>query len=161
MPEANDYNSDERGGVTRREQQTIFRPRQPTQRIITNYPRVEQDSDSDYEDASQEDHHNRGDGRYPFSSPVPNFGRQKGTPSVKPDQFDGQEDWEQYYSHFLNCAALGNWPEKTQLLVLSSCLKGSARTFYIGLPQEDKHSYRNLVRRLDERFGSSKQQPRY
>ncbi|KAH3697525.1 hypothetical protein DPMN_085027 [Dreissena polymorpha] len=30
------------------------------------------------------------------------------------------------------------WPEKTQLLVLSSCLKGSARTFYIGLPQEDK-----------------------
>jgi hypothetical protein len=60
MPEANNNSSDARGGVTRREQQTILRPRQPTQRIITNYPRVEQDSDSDYDDASQEDHHNTG-----------------------------------------------------------------------------------------------------
>ena len=48
MPEANTNNSDERGGVTRREQQTIIRPRKPTKRTITNYPRVEQDSDSDY-----------------------------------------------------------------------------------------------------------------
>ncbi|KAH3868206.1 hypothetical protein DPMN_031346 [Dreissena polymorpha] len=41
MTEANDNNSDERGGVTRREQQKNLRPRQPTQRITTNYPRVE------------------------------------------------------------------------------------------------------------------------
>jgi len=82
-------------------------------------------------------------------------------PSLKPEKYNGQEDWEQYFSHFNNCAELGRWSEYEKLLVLSSCLTGIARTFYIALQEQERSTYRGLVRRLEERFGSTRQQTRY
>ena len=118
-----------------------------------------EDSDSDQEISTQRNNHYAfGDVNY---SPVPNGMRRVGLPSMKPDPYDGRDDWEQYISHFLNCAALGRWSEETKLLMLSFCLKGSARTFYIGLSDQDRMSYKRLVKRLEERFGSLKQQSRY
>lgn len=83
------------------------------------------------------------------------------TPRVKPDSYTGEEDWESYLSHFQNCAALGHWPDEEKGLCLAACLRGQARTFYMGLSAAERTSYPMLVKRLTERFGSARQQSRW
>lgn len=78
--------------------------------------------------------------------------------TIKPDFYDGKCDWDEYLSHFKNCAELGQWPPGQQLLVLSASLKGVARTYYMGLGPRDKLSFHALVRNLNQRFGSERQQ---
>ena len=77
--------------------------------------------------------------------------------TIKPDTFTGEDDWEQYISHFDNCAELGGWSDRERVLTLAACLKGQARIFYAGLLQNDKQSYRLLVHKLEQRFGSARQ----
>ena len=79
-------------------------------------------------------------------------------PVVIPDTYSGEDDWEQYISHFEDCAELGNWSEKE---ILAAKLKGQARVFYTSLPSSDKRSYRLLVARLELRFGSARQRSRW
>ena len=50
---------------------------------------------------------------------------------------------------------------KEKVLTLAAKLKGQARVFYSGLPSCDKRSYRLLVARLEQRFGSARQQSRW
>ena len=80
---------------------------------------------------------------------------------VKPEFFNGEDDWDQYISHFQNCADLGRWSETDKALTLSACLKGQARAFYLGLSPLDRTSYHRLVQKFSERFGSVRQQSRY
>lgn len=80
---------------------------------------------------------------------------------VKPEFFNGEDDWDQYISHFQNCADLGRWSETDKALTLSACLKGQARAFYLGLSPLDRSSYYKLVQKFSERFGSVRQQSRY
>lgn len=80
---------------------------------------------------------------------------------VKPEIYDGTDDWDQYISHFQNCADLGRWSETDKALTLSACLKGQARAFYLGLSPLDRTSYYRLVQKFSERFGSVRQQSRY
>ena len=80
---------------------------------------------------------------------------------VKPEFFNGDDDLDQYISHFQNCADLGRWSETDKALTLSACLKGQARAFYLGLSQLDRSSYCKLVQKFSERFGSVRQQSRY
>lgn len=80
---------------------------------------------------------------------------------VKPEFYTGDEDWDQYISHFQNCADLGRWSEMDKALTLSACLKGQARAFYLGLSPLDRSSYYRLVQKFSERFGSVRQQSRY
>ena len=80
---------------------------------------------------------------------------------VKPELYNGEDDWDQYVSHFQNCADLGRWSETDKALTLSACLKGQARAFYLGLIPKDRSSYHRLVQKLSERFGSVRQQSRY
>lgn len=80
---------------------------------------------------------------------------------VKPEFYTGDEDWDQYISHFQNCADLGRWSEVDKALTLSACLKGQARAFYLGLSPLDRSSYYRLVQKFSERFGSVRQQSRY
>lgn len=82
-------------------------------------------------------------------------------PVIKPTIYDGTEDWESYFSHFSNCADLGRWSNEEKALTLASCLKGSARTFYLGLRPKEQRVYAILEQKLSERFGSSRQQTRY
>ena len=82
-------------------------------------------------------------------------------PVVTPDTYSGEDDWEQYISHFEDCAELGNWSEKEKVLTLAAKLKGQARVFYTSLPSSDKRSYWLLVARLEHRFGSARQQSRW
>ena len=50
--------------------------------------------------------------------------------SIKPEPYDGGEDWEEYISHFEICAELGKWHETDKVLALAAALRGPARTFY-------------------------------
>ena len=81
--------------------------------------------------------------------------------SIKPEQYDGTEDWEEYISHFEICAELGRWREQDRVLALAAALKGPARTFYISLTLTEKRTYDLLVQRLGQRFGSTRQQNRW
>lgn len=81
--------------------------------------------------------------------------------SVKPETFDGVEDWEEYISHFEICAELGRWSDHEKLLALGMALKGPARTFYISLSLPERQTYAALVTRLGQRFGSTRQKSRW
>jgi hypothetical protein len=87
-------------------------------------------------------------------------GARRGLP-VRPESYDGKGDWEEYISHFENCAELGRWSHPEKVLSLAASLRGAARTFYIGLSETDKRSYRSLVQYLGERFGSTRHQNRW
>jgi hypothetical protein len=80
---------------------------------------------------------------------------------IKPDVFTGEEDWEQFISHFEDCAELGQWNAKEMLLTLAASLKGHARVFYTSLPLTEKRSFERLVSSLEQRFGSARQQARW
>ncbi|MEW8545924.1 MAG: hypothetical protein AB2693_20575 [Candidatus Thiodiazotropha sp.] len=82
-------------------------------------------------------------------------------PTVKPDPYSGQESWEEYISHFENCADLSKWDHRQKVLMLAASLRGQARTFYMSLSCEQKNSYSSLVSSLNQRFGSSRHQNRW
>jgi hypothetical protein len=42
--------------------------------------------------------------------------------SLKPENFYGTADWDEYICHFRVCAELGNWNEREKFLVLSASL---------------------------------------
>ena len=81
--------------------------------------------------------------------------------NLKPEPFNGSDDWEEYISHFEVCAELGRWNEQEKVLALAACLRGPARTFYISLPAEFRQPYEVLITKLEQRFGSSRQQNRW
>lgn len=81
--------------------------------------------------------------------------------TIKPDKYSGDEDWEQYFSHFQDCAELGKWNEQEKMLTLAACLRGQARAFYTTLAGHDKRSFDNLAYALEQRFGAARQQTRY
>ena len=103
-------------------------------------------------------------GFYPqrYSEPMPKpTAQQHHRVHLEPEFINGEDDWDQYISHFQNCAVLRRWSETDKSLNLSVCLKGQARAFYLGLSPEDQSSYHSLVQKLNERFGSVRQQSRY
>ena len=82
-------------------------------------------------------------------------------PNLKPEPYSGQENWEEYISHFENCADLCQWDRRQKVLMLAASLRGQARTFYMSLSREEQNSYRSLVSTLNHRFGSSRHQNRW
>ena len=74
---------------------------------------------------------------------------------IKPEHFDGTEDFETYLNHFECCAKLGAWNENEKVWTLAACLKGQARRFFVGLRGEAKDDYQHLVFQLQQRFGSA------
>ncbi|CAC5389914.1 unnamed protein product [Mytilus coruscus] len=81
--------------------------------------------------------------------------------TIRPDAYSGSDYWEEYFSHFQDCAELGRWSMEDRVLTLAASLKGPARTFYISFPTHERRTYSILVRRLEERFGSVRQQNRW
>lgn len=77
-------------------------------------------------------------------------------PHIKPDTYDGSSNFDQYMSHFKDCAELSAWNDRTTVLILASGLRGPARNFYMSLPDKDRRHYQILVSRLAARFGGSK-----
>ena len=81
--------------------------------------------------------------------------------TIKPDTFNGDDDWDQYISHFENCAELGQWTDRERALTLAACLKGQARVFYASLSAREVYDYKSLTNKLEQRFGSARQQSRW
>lgn len=82
-------------------------------------------------------------------------------PSLKPEIYDGTDDWDEYQCHFQVCAELGNWNEREKVLALSASLRGAARTFLMSLTASERQNYDLLVMKLSQRFGSLRQQNRW
>jgi hypothetical protein len=80
------------------------------------------------------------------------------THTIKPDTYDGSQSYEQYASHFQDCAELSGWDSRTKVLILASCLRGQARTYYMSLSDNERRDYFLLSNRLKQRFGSSRHQ---
>ncbi|KAH3703296.1 hypothetical protein DPMN_026552 [Dreissena polymorpha] len=74
---------------------------------------------------------------------------------VKPDTYEGSGPFESYVSHFEDCAELSGWDMRTKVLMLSSSLRGTARTYYMSLPEQERRDYRILSSRLNNRFGTA------
>ena len=81
--------------------------------------------------------------------------------TLKPEPYFGKDCWEEYLSHFEDCAELGQWDNRTKLLFLAASLRGQARTYYMSLSPEDRRTYQMLTQKLDQRFGSSKHKNRW
>ena len=77
---------------------------------------------------------------------------------IRPETFEGKEDWADYISHFSDCAELGEWDDRNTCLVLAAQLRGAARKFYNGLSLKERKSYEKLVTSLRRRFGSENRQ---
>ncbi|CAG2217764.1 unnamed protein product [Mytilus edulis] len=69
-------------------------------------------------------------------------GNTSGT-TIKPEPYNGKDSWEEYISHFENCADLGRWKESEKVLLLAASLRGPARTT------------------LEQRFGNARHQNRW
>ncbi|CAC5399328.1 unnamed protein product [Mytilus coruscus] len=71
--------------------------------------------------------------------------------TLKPEPFSGKDCWEEYLSHFEDCAELGQWGNRTKLLFLAASLRGQARTYYMSLSPDDRRTYQMLTQKLDQR----------
>ncbi|KAH3881437.1 hypothetical protein DPMN_005363 [Dreissena polymorpha] len=56
---------------------------------------------------------------------------------MKPDSYDVTKCFEQYMSHFEDCAELSCWDYRTKVLVLVSSLRGAARNYYMSLSESE------------------------
>lgn len=75
--------------------------------------------------------------------------------NLKPDKFDGTDDFETYIESFNLVADLGRWSAREKALTLAACLRGQARRFYMGLTNYEKAHYEDLVFQLKQRFGNA------
>lgn len=103
------------------------------------------------DDFPRPNRYNRNDGGYEHRAQV----------TLKPDPYTGKDCWEEYLSHFEDCAELGQWENRTKLLFLAASLKDQARTYYMSLTPNDRRTYQNLIQKMDQRFGSSKNKNRW
>ena len=52
-------------------------------------------------------------------------------PCLKPEPYSGSQNWEEYLSHFEDCAELSDWDSHSKVLFLAASLRGPSRTYYI------------------------------
>ena len=81
------------------------------------------------------------------------------SPHMKPQTYNGDEDWESYLKHFELCAKLGRWSYQDRVLYLAASLRGNAQVYYMTLMPAERSSYHTLVVKLGLRFSNARQQP--
>ena len=81
------------------------------------------------------------------------------SPHMKPQTYNGDEDWESYLNHFELCAKLGRWSYQDRVLYLAASLRGNAQVYYMTLMPAERSSYHTLVVKLGLRFRNARQQP--
>ena len=77
-------------------------------------------------------------------------------PCLKPEPYSGSQNWEEYLSHFEDCAELSDWDSHSKVLFLAASLRGPARTYYMSLDSSERRNYSSLIARMRQRFGSTK-----
>ena len=81
------------------------------------------------------------------------------SPHMKPQTYNGDEDWESYLNHFELCTELGRWSYQDRVLYLAASLRGNAQVYYMTLMPAERLSYQTLVVKLGLRFSNARQQP--
>ena len=81
------------------------------------------------------------------------------SPHMKPQTYNGDEDWESYLNHFELCAKLGRWSYHDRVLYLAASLRGNGQVYYMTLMPAERSSYHTLVVKLGLRFSNARQQP--
>ena len=81
------------------------------------------------------------------------------SPHMKPQTYNGDEDWESYFNHFELCAKLGRWSYHDRVLYLAASLRGNAQVYYMTLMPAERSSHHTLVVKLGLRFSNARQQP--
>ena len=85
---------------------------------------------------------------------VPSEVKSNGPVKMKPQNFSGSEDLEDYLAQFELIADLNGWNYRTKSLYLASTLTGDARGLLNELSSEDRKDYDKIVNVLTIRFGS-------
>lgn len=80
---------------------------------------------------------------------------------MKPESYDGTVSWEEYISHFNDCAELSRWTDRQKVLFLAASLRGQARTFYMSLSLAERRSFDSLINKFSQRFGNSRHQNKW
>ena len=96
-------------------------------------------------DLGRAEHRAAGEGvRFNLASPEarndPGFDRSS-RPLVKPERFDGSEDWNSYIQHFEWCAELNGWNEREKAKFLTVSVTGTARQVLAGVTREKLRDY--------------------
>ena len=71
---------------------------------------------------------------------------------VRPEHFDGTEDWHDYVVYFEQLAELNGWDRPTMAIMLGLGLRGAARTVLAGLSLPERRDYRVLKAALTQNF---------
>ena len=78
-------------------------------------------------------------------------------PVMMPDRYDGKTPWRDYHQHFEACREVNRWDDKQAAIFLAASLQGSAMRVICDIDSEQRHSYCELVRLLNRRFGPGQQ----
>ena len=79
-------------------------------------------------------------------------GERTGRPLVKPERYDGGEDWITYLHHFEWCAELNGWSESEKARFLTVSVTGTARQVLAGVERDRLRDYGTVVQILRSRF---------
>lgn len=74
---------------------------------------------------------------------------------MKPQYYDGSDDWEEYITQFDILSDINNWSYESKSLYLAGSLKGPARAILNELSSSERRDFEKLVRALSNRFGTS------
>lgn len=84
--------------------------------------------------------------------PSPNI--PKSHVSIKPQTYDGSEDFDEYLAQFEILVDLHGWDYKTKSLYLASSLTGGARALLNELNETQRRDFHSLAKILNRRYGS-------
>lgn len=87
------------------------------------------------------------------SSREDNSTEKSGTVKMKPQDYDGNDNWEEYLTQFEIFAEINQWNDVTKALYLAGSLKGAARTIFNELKVTERRRFQSLVTALENRFG--------
>lgn len=73
---------------------------------------------------------------------------------MKPQNYDGREDLDEYLTQFELVSELNNWSYRTKSLYMASSLTGDARGLLNELDPEERRDFDQIVSALKNRFGS-------
>ena len=76
-------------------------------------------------------------------------------PVILPEPYSGDSkssEWDEWVTHFKNCAEVNNWDGDAKLKFLKVRLTGRAQTAFQRLPDDQKGTFDDAVAALTERF---------
>ena len=75
-----------------------------------------------------------------------------GKPIVLPDTFSGEGNWEDWFDHFNNVAAVNKWTDEQKLLRMKVQLTGRAQRAFKKLSDADKELFEAAAKALKDCF---------